>query len=366
MKISYFDNNISILESIKMNSRKIDVLDNQENFILKGYLSKQKDLTIISFDTNKSGGDLIEKLKSIYDIKEITFPEKNDSTKTSFSNRYIEYTSNSATIFDLDDIYQDYYKSIFSYTIKNKHIKESKILKEGIQFSFLIIDKFIDDLTSLPSHGLLYKIIGEREEDINPLYSDSMIEIKFNHIVDNNAVIFMDLNNLKSMNDIYGHSIADTMLVEYSKLLLEEFPNYMHFRIGGDEFVSIAKNSKDAEELILRTNSIEFNEKIKERINKIQKVEIDKNLLIISSGGYEIFSKDKNFKEILSSAESKMYINKRILHLSFGVYDREKKEMKNKLKSIKPLLDLLKSEIFIKANNIEKLKQLDYKKLSRE
>jgi diguanylate cyclase (GGDEF)-like protein len=354
MKITYFDNDISILESIKMNSRKLDILNNQEVFILKGYLTKDKILNILMLDTHLISDDLIDKIKDIYDIKLINYPEQT-TVKTSFSDRYVEYTSNTATIFDLPDLYKNYFKNLFIYDIKNLEINNKRIMNEAEQFSFLIIDKYIDHLTSLPMSGLLYKIIGERLEDKTSLYEDKLIKIKFKRVENGNEIIFMDLNNLKSMNDIYGHNIADTMLVEFSKALIEEFPDFLHFRIGGDEFVSITPNKSSSDILISRVNSIDFNLKIKSIINSLYDIDIDENLLIIASGGSETYYENEDFKKILSRAEEKMYINKKILHLTYGKYDRDNKVMINKLKSLEPLHKILSSDFYLNSSLKEKL-----------
>ncbi|NTV91024.1 MAG: EAL domain-containing protein, partial [Clostridiales bacterium] len=53
----------------------------------------------------------------------------------------------------------------------------------------------------------------------------------------NIALIFMDVDNFKLINDSYGHNVGDDILVETGKRVLEvEIENMMLFRLGGDEF----------------------------------------------------------------------------------------------------------------------------------
>ena len=53
----------------------------------------------------------------------------------------------------------------------------------------------------------------------------------------NFGVAFFDLNNLKSVNDTYGHKAGDELLRNFVKLLRLQFPQSFIYRVGGDEFV---------------------------------------------------------------------------------------------------------------------------------
>lgn len=53
------------------------------------------------------------------------------------------------------------------------------------------------------------------------------------------ALVVMDLNLLKKVNDNYGHEAGDALLREASRYISEVFANSMIFRIGGDEFIAV-------------------------------------------------------------------------------------------------------------------------------
>lgn len=57
------------------------------------------------------------------------------------------------------------------------------------------------------------------------------------------AVVVMDVNNLKKVNDAHGHRSGDDLLLCASKLLCNVFQHSPVFRIGGDEFVAILEKS---------------------------------------------------------------------------------------------------------------------------
>lgn len=55
------------------------------------------------------------------------------------------------------------------------------------------------------------------------------------------AVIFCDLNGLKRVNDVDGHSAGDRVLKKAAAILNEVFPDNEVYRAGGDEFMIIAE-----------------------------------------------------------------------------------------------------------------------------
>lgn len=72
----------------------------------------------------------------------------------------------------------------------------------------------------------------------------------------NAAVLFMDLDNFKSVNDAYGHGMGDKVLYEVGKAIREETRGKdIVGRYGGDEFVVLIydiRNHRDAEEVAER------------------------------------------------------------------------------------------------------------------
>jgi len=57
------------------------------------------------------------------------------------------------------------------------------------------------------------------------------------------ALAFLDMDNLKLINDAYGHTIGDEVLRYISKKLINSLDDTsMVFRFGGDEFILIFVN----------------------------------------------------------------------------------------------------------------------------
>ncbi len=89
----------------------------------------------------------------------------------------------------------------------------------------------IDPLTKLANRRAYNKFVEEISEE---RYSGWIISI--------------DLNDLKYVNDTYGHKAGDELIIEFSSIISKEVnenPELRAFRIGGDEFVLFFQTSPD-------------------------------------------------------------------------------------------------------------------------
>lgn len=117
------------------------------------------------------------------------------------------------------------------------------------------------------------------------------------------ALVMMDLNGLKDVNDTMGHDMGDRMLMNFAALLRGQLPiNCTICRWGGDEFTAMlpVANLEKAVEL-LKTFSIAV-----EEYNRGGVPEIHFAAGVAHSGDYPGLSR----KELLAEADKKMYINK--------------------------------------------------------
>lgn len=65
------------------------------------------------------------------------------------------------------------------------------------------------------------------------------------------AVVYLDLDNFKSVNDLYGHAIGDQLLIQVGNLLQKHIrESDTVARIGGDEFVILIENITNYEEVV--------------------------------------------------------------------------------------------------------------------
>ncbi len=117
------------------------------------------------------------------------------------------------------------------------------------------------------------------------------------------AVVMIDIDNFKDINDEFGHSIGDLVLFDFGKLLLKVFEDdTLVSRFGGDEFVVICKTC--SEELLMTA---------KQRL-KDELVNYNKQFKVEFSYGYSFYKKTSSSSksEILVEADHNMYKDKAI------------------------------------------------------
>ena len=161
-----------------------------------------------------------------------------------------------------------------------------------------------DVLTGLPNRLFLMGKLRKRLEE-------NKIE-KNNHIL---AVFFIDMDNLKSYNDQYGHRIGDAILREMSKRLRNSLRSTDTVtRLSGDEFVLFMEG-------LLDRNDIE-----KVAVNIMNKFDLpfeidDLSLSVSCSIGISLYPKDSSdADELLDKADQALYKVKNIGKANFAFY----------------------------------------------
>lgn len=147
-----------------------------------------------------------------------------------------------------------------------------------------------DSLTCLYSRGYLEQII---EYYLNEFYNKNYTS----------AIVFIDINNFKYVNDNYGHTIGDELLIRFSQALKSHINSTnLCGRLGGDEFLILLDKCREDE-------AIEIMENLREicKNHREQDYTLD-----FSYGIFEIVGGEKyDFKNIICNADKKMYKNKK-------------------------------------------------------
>jgi diguanylate cyclase (GGDEF)-like protein/PAS domain S-box-containing protein len=114
----------------------------------------------------------------------------------------------------------------------SREITEQKLAEERIQYLATH-----DGLTGLPNRVMFNQLLGLEIE------SARRYERKF-------AVLFIDLDRFKSVNDTLGHAAGDTLLKEMAaRLKLALRASDVVARMGGDEFVVLVQEVSDADQI---------------------------------------------------------------------------------------------------------------------
>lgn len=147
-----------------------------------------------------------------------------------------------------------------------------------------------DNLTALPNRVML-------EQQLDLAIKQALLN------EDRFAVIYMDLDGFKAVNDTWGHHVGDRLLVAVAERLRSQLSNTMLLvRLGGDEFVLMAEcdinPARQLAQKLVKVIGTPF--------------ELDRYVLHVSlSAGIAIFPlHGRNRQELLFNADAAMYHTK--------------------------------------------------------
>lgn len=122
------------------------------------------------------------------------------------------------------------------------------------------------------------------------------------------AVICIDMDNLKTINDVHGHAAGDDALRRIGTALgnmAAHRENIVYARTGGDEFVVVTRIERpgEGEELVLR---------LREELQKVNEQYTQEYSAEVSCGLYEVKDASKvALAKALEVSDERMYENKR-------------------------------------------------------
>ncbi len=120
------------------------------------------------------------------------------------------------------------------------------------------------------------------------------------------ALMIMDLDNFKNVNDTYGHLMGDKVLRLLAAALSANVEDKdVLCRLGGDEFVAFLTDDTDREKLIGRVNLI-----MEAFAASLREIEFE-NLTHISAGIALCPADGKNFSMLYSNADKALYYVKK-------------------------------------------------------
>jgi diguanylate cyclase (GGDEF)-like protein len=177
---------------------------------------------------------------------------------------------------------------------------------------------FYDALTKLPNRRLLYERLNQE-----------LILVERHH--NYGALMFLDLDHFKTLNDSLGHHIGDELLIQVAKRLedcVREEDTVA--RLGGDEFVVLLRN-RDSENS--SEQALDYALMIAKRIlkslyipYKLEKYEH----VVTSSIGITLFGVDnKNIDSLFKQADTAMYEAKNKGRNTFSFYNNNMAEQAN-------------------------------------
>jgi diguanylate cyclase (GGDEF)-like protein/PAS domain S-box-containing protein len=177
----------------------------------------------------------------------------------------------------------------------------SEVRKSREQLEFMANH---DILTGLPNRVLLFEHLEHAIASIKRAQSMG-------------ALLFMDIDNFKEINDNFGHRIGDLLLIEVAQRLKDAVRSSDTVgRLGGDEFLLIAENVHHIDEVLI----------IIQKIRKLFSMPLvlkDVELEVTLSIGIALIPEDGEDVEVLvSAADQAMYVVKERGRNGFEFYSR--------------------------------------------
>ena len=114
--------------------------------------------------------------------------------------------------------------------LKEKQKTEKDLRHKDEQIGQLSIETYKDALTGVGNKAAYLKRVSEmnrRQETESTEY----------------AIVMVDINNLKMINDEHGHRAGDQYIKGCCHMICETFKHSPVYRIGGDEFTAILQDS---------------------------------------------------------------------------------------------------------------------------
>lgn len=168
---------------------------------------------------------------------------------------------------------------------------EQEVARLKVQLEEMEKQAHHDVLTGLPNRRYFLEMLETRI-------------IRCKRYGDITALLFLDVNGLKSVNDNYGHGAGDVVLARLAEILATNIrASDMVARIGGDEFAILLDNL-DADEV---DRKIAF---LRERFGKANITHDGQDIKLGVSIGYCFVGPKDNVAELMVHADAAMYASK--------------------------------------------------------
>ena len=216
-------------------------------------------------------------------------------------------------------MYRNEHGKIIGYRGINRDITKQKEKHETIMNM-----AFYDPLTELPNRPNLINKLNDHLDTIIKRRDMSL-----------SALLFIDLDGFKDVNDSQGHEVGDMLLKTIADRMkeLSGEPNQV-FRLGGDEFVVLIRCKN---QMLMPDFKLLLEEYLKRLLAAINTPMIvdHHNIMVTASVGIAMIPEDgRTSSEILSHADSAMYRAKHDGKNCFRYFDASMQELENQRKQM--------------------------------
>jgi diguanylate cyclase (GGDEF)-like protein len=193
------------------------------------------------------------------------------------------------------------YKLYFESSTKDNKSKDENIAK-ALMSELVLIKSKLKENEIIQENYKLHKL--SNTDNLTSLYNRLFFNQELNRIFStdnlNIALIIFDIDNLKEINDKFGHLYGDKILIEAARILeFDEDEDINIFRYGGDEFITIITNKPES-------FSIKYIESIQNNLRK-ENYKHENCILSFSIGYTYTISNNSNQIDIIKNADKALY-----------------------------------------------------------
>lgn len=180
-----------------------------------------------------------------------------------------------------------------SHAFTPKHVSILQLLASqaaiSLENAHLFYQASHDPLTGLPNRNLLYDQFNQ----------EVMFAKQNNKLI---AILFMDLDNFKKINDTLGHEIGDNILIHFAQQIIACLrEGDLAARLGGDEFIIMMPNLENDTEVI------DFINNLMKRLRQPAHI-MNHEIYLSSSVGISMYPKDgADIQALLKQADITLY-----------------------------------------------------------
>lgn len=218
-------------------------------------------------------------------------------------------------VFDSDVIDNHIYETLqgqISLALRNQMLyQERKRAEEKLSLAIKQMERYNEKLHILSDHDELTMLYNRRG-----FYKYGEIQFRLAESKKENFTLFYaDLDDLKDINDAFGHQAGDDAIKSVSELIKKSLrSDDIISRIGGDEYAMIVHDASTHLEINKILNRIKINfDSYNLNSNKPYKLSI--------SIGYSVFIPDRkvSFDDVIKAADTELYKEKNIKRADFAI-----------------------------------------------
>ncbi len=226
-------------------------------------------------------------------------------------------------------------------TMMGKRIELSAIRASGEEFPIeLALSKFTQEGKPVFT-GFLRDITEQKKTEVNihnlafydpltKLPNRRLLQDRLEHALTSSvrhhlyaAILFIDLDNFKMLNDTRGHAVGDLLLIEVASRLIACVRNEDTVaRLGGDEFVVLLEGLSESSTRAA-VNAELIGEKIRDNLNTPYKLQDQEHQSSASIGISLFHNQEFGVDELLKRADAAMYQAKRAGRNAIRFFDPE-------------------------------------------